>query len=153
MKTPNPIKLFWLRIKLRWNTPKDSEFGRGLCYPLGLFLAHEGKLHSMIDDYKEIAKSAKERGHEDYFNEQRAVEMWFNGAADHFFEFMPEFAPRHLYRRCYELQKQCLHWRLPMNKAENPTKEDAEWALQEAKILLKEIDQAWVIPAVKGDYE
>lgn len=127
----------------------NSEFGKGLCYCLGLFLAHADRIHSQLETYSNLRKA-----NPDLFKEDSAVEMWFNGAADHFFEFQPDSAPTSaLRRRCKELGKLCLKWRLPLYGDKKPTIDDAVWAIQEAKDLLRLIDEANGIPTEKGQWE
>ncbi len=61
---------------------KESEFGKGLCYCLGLFLAHKGRITSDVKTYKSIGDG------------NRAYSMWFYGATDHLYEFDAENAPK-----------------------------------------------------------
>lgn len=125
----------------------ESEFGRGLTYCLGLFLAHAERLDEMIEGYKPLHE--KNPG---LFNEDHAVEMWFNGAADHLFELEVDSGPPELRGRITTFQSRCLQWRLTMGG--NPaTREDALWAIQEAKDLLRLIDEANGVPVCRGNYE
>lgn len=111
----------------------------GLCYSLGLFLAHEGTMREMLTQFSKKATS---------------YEMWFYGAADHMFEFRWQDAPtEYLRQRCSRLQEKLLVWRLPMDKAKKPTEESFKWAIQETKDLLRLIDKAHGIKTIKGDYE
>lgn len=116
-----------------------SEFGKGLCYCLGLFVAHSERKWPGATDTD--------------FMKDHVWEMWFNGAADHLFEFMPECAPKHLQQRCYELQDKCLGWRLCIDEACLATEDDAKWAIEEAKELLREIDMWNGIPVVKARWD
>ncbi len=119
-----------------------SEFGKGLCYCLGLFLAHAEGIRRYKEKFESIPQSTMNIG-----------EMWFNGAADHLFDFMPEQAPEHMQQRCRDFQSKCIGWRLCMNGENEATEDDVMWALQEAKDLLREIDIHHNIPAVKGQWE
>ncbi len=116
-----------------------SEFGKGLTYCLGLFLAH-----AKMEPFKHSDGST------DY-------ELWFNGATDHLFEI--EVLPRRFFRRGKKLRKRlgifqnkCLHWRLTLEERA-ATKEDYQWAIQEAKDLLLEIDKHFGIKVKKGQWE
>ena len=111
----------------------ESEFGKGLCYCLGLFLAHA------------------DRGERDG-SCIGCAEMWFNGAADHLFELQAESAPPEIRGRVSEFQDKCLAWRLCFDGPE-ATKEDKAWAIQEAKDLLLLIDQHNGVPVCKGSWE
>ncbi len=127
--------------------PIESEFGRGLTYCLGLFLAHVEGLGNSISNYERLRES-----NPDLFSEESAVEMWFNGAADHLFELEVDSGPVELRERLALLQSRCLHWRLSMG-GDPATREDAHWAIQEAKDLLRLIDEAHGVPVCKGGWE
>lgn len=128
-----------------------SDFGKGFVYCLGLFLAHADRLPHHIETYAKMAVKSDPK----LFTEGRAVEMWFYGAADHLFEFQPECAPtEELKKRAMTLKEKCLGWRLvwmPDSKA--LTREDAYWAIQEAKDILFETDRAHGVPCEKGKWE
>ena len=115
-----------------------SEFGKGLCYNLGLFLAHEQMFKREITENNLIAN------------------IWFNGASDHLYELqIPKTLPKSLQKRLKNFQEKCLDLGhgsglLDMTSA---TKEDIKWAVQEAKDLLMEIDKAHGIKVSKGHYE
>lgn len=113
-------------------TEETSEFGKGFVYCLALFIGHQARFHNEMTTLYESHPS-----------------LWFNGAADHLFELMPEHAPtEELKKRCLILQDKALNWRLAPCK-----KEDIIWALQEAKDILREVDLFHKVPAIKGDYE
>jgi len=113
-----------------------TEFGKGLVYCLGLFLAHAE--HYKYDDYKE-----KER-----------PMMFFSGASDHLYELQTDkIRPFELKKRVEAFAEKCIEWGhgIDMYKAK---KEDVVWAIQEAKDLLRLIDQEILgIETKKGDYE
>lgn len=118
-----------------------SEFGKGLTYCLGLFLAHTDRINSDLEVYKKIGSN-------------HAYGMWFYGAADHLYDFQSDSAPNELLKnRCKKFYQKCLSLRLPMEEKEQATKEDYYWAIQEAKDLLRLIDQANGIETEKGDWE
>ena len=103
----------------------SSEFGKGLTYCIGLFLAHAER--------KDLIRGS------DY-------SMWFNGAADHLYELqIPGEYPDALIERLSKFQETCINWRL--NWA---SEEDFKWAVQEAKDLLREIDETNGIETEKG---
>ncbi len=111
-----------------------SEFGKGLAYCLGLFLAHAERKISSIR--KEL----------DY-------ELWFNGAADHLYELqIPDTFPKNLKNRLTVFQDKCLNWRITMDKSA-ATEKDFHWAIQKAKDLLLEIDKHFGIKVKKGQWE
>jgi len=108
-----------------------SEFGKGLTYCLGLFLAHDERRTSALTDCD------PDWG------------LWFNGAADHLFDLqIPPTLPDALQEDLLSFQKQCLHWRL-----EDATKADKIWATATAKCLLMRIDEHFGVEVEKGDWE
>lgn len=129
---------------------EQSEFGKGLCYPLGLFLAHAERLNKNIEMYKKMHENRP-----DLFDESSAVEMWFNGAADHLYDVQIDYAPTpEIKIRLKPFVHKCLGWRLIMSlDGDKPTKEDAYWAIQEAKNLLRLIDTAHNVPTEQGQWE
>jgi len=97
---------------------KESEFGKGLCYCLGLFLAH-----------------AEREG-----RPAVTAESWFNGASDHFYELqVPTTLPPRLRKRLAELQEKALHWGHGFKG--DAKEEDKTWAITEAKNLLLKLDK------------
>ncbi len=133
-----------------------SEFGKGLAYCLALFLAHERDLNKWLEFHERIRKDQdKEAKRLEMFTDQRAVEMFFNAAADHFFDFMPELAPKGIKRKCAVLKDKCLGWRcvLSFTKTKPATEKDARWAIKEAKYLLYRIDKSNGIPAIQATWK
>lgn len=120
------------------NTKSESEFGQGLMYNLGLFLAHAMQDYYLPDERKKI----------------RGVEMWFYGATDHFYDFEWQSAPTPaLKKRCKVLRDKCLTWRLPMNEIDKPTEKDKLWALSESKEILRAVDKFLGVNTIKGEWE
>lgn len=106
---------------------KESEFGMGLCYCLGLFLAHAERKVDTGED----------------------TSLWFNGAADHLFEMqIPLELPVRLAKRLEKFQSECLSFRL-----ERASKTEKSDAIQEAKDLLRAIDKLHGVPTIKGCWE
>jgi len=111
-----------------------SEFGKGLCYNLGLFLAHAER---------EIQSS----------KEGMSVALWFNGAGDHLFDLVipPDF-PKELRDRLIKFQGRVLSNRNSFFDIELPKSEQTE-CLQEAKDLLRAIDNFHGIKTEEGEWE
>ena len=117
----------------------SSEFGKGLTYCLGLFLAHQEK--------------TREFERMESLTYTRQWDLWFNGASDHLCDLqIPPNFPIALRRRLEEFQTKCLNWGHGYNKPE-AMKEDVWWAIREAKNLLIEIDKQFGIPTCKGQWE
>ena len=118
-----------------------SEFGKGLTYCLALFLCHSERDYLITED--DIAKGIINKPH-----------MWFYGAADHLYDLqIPANLPKDLKKRLKEFKSKVLSWRLPFNAAKNATKEDRWWAIQEAKELIRLIDNHFGVKTQKGDFE
>jgi hypothetical protein len=125
-------------------TDKTSEFGQGLTYCLGLFLAHEWNLKEMEKTYSKV-------GLNDW------VSIWFNGASDHLYDLeIPDKLPKPLRIRLFRLQKDaldCGHGAGLLMGERKVTKRDALKCLKEAKSLLMEIDKWIGVDVIKGEYE
>lgn len=110
---------------------KESEFGRGFTYCMGLFLAHEHK----------------------HFDSSIALEdagLWFNAAADHLFELqIPDDASPKLKENISGFQKYCIERRVTPRVPLG----DREFALRMAKDILMQWDKENNINVIKGDYE
>lgn len=68
------------------NPDTGSDFGKGFIYNLILFTKHWAEMRTKLDMYKKMRERSP-----DLFDENDAVQLWFNGASDHFYEFeIPE---------------------------------------------------------------
>ncbi len=113
-----------------------SEFGRGLVYCLGLFLAHQFQW----GETREILK-------------ENWAQSWFNGASDHLYELQYDKAPtQQLKDRLKTLREKGLNWGHGFKEV-LPTEKDMDWAISEAKDILLEIDKFYSVPAEKGDWD
>jgi hypothetical protein len=118
----------------------DSEFGKGLTYCLGLFLAHAERFR----DQAYMSALGKDR-----------MEMWFNAASDHLYDLqIPETLTPELSSRLIEFQSKCLRWGhgFDLTDAEKATEADMDWSLKEAKELLLEIDKHFGIPVEEATW-
>ena len=120
----------------------QSEFGKGLVYCLGLFLAHECKFERERHLLGET--QSKECG---------VAFLWFNSARDHLLELDWQSAPKRLQGRLKAFQDKVLNLGVVFNKFDNPTDEDVFWACQEAKDLLRLIDKTNGVSVMKGEWE
>ncbi len=119
---------------------KESEFGKGLTYCLGLFLSHADRDWELRELNKINATS------------------WFNAASDHLYELqIPSKLPRAITKRLRVLKEKCLSWGHGFGINKNPygvaDNKSVEWAIQEAKSLLREIDKYFKIKVIKGIWE
>ncbi len=121
---------------------KTSEFGKGLTYNLGLFLAHEWRYYSEKEVYKEVGIGV-----------DRVAPLWFYGSADHMFEFQAEKAPEKIRKRCLDFKNKVLSLRLPMHGEHEATEVDFLMAIDEAKELLRLFDEEMGIKTIKGEWQ
>ena len=128
-----------------------TEFGKGLCYCLALFLCHsERNMYANEKDEEKADERFKEFGKVEEYSP--TVEMWFNGASDHLFDLeIPETLPKSLQKRLKEFQDKVLKWGHGFKN--NSTKKDKIWAIQEAKDLIRLIDKSNGIKTEKGQWE
>jgi hypothetical protein len=123
---------------------RTSEFGKGLTYCLGLFLAHAER-----DRHLAGGKSLA-----DILGDDRAVELWFNGSSDHLYDLDASgVGNAKLKKRIGSFVKKVLHFGHGFSEP-TPKMKDVFWAVQEAKDLLREIDSKELgVHAIKGDFE
>lgn len=127
-----------------------SEFGKGLTYCLGLFLAHAERFQSDKEKYQLLAEKS---GRDAKFLCNTAPHMWFNGASDHLYELQWDQAPKHLRGRLRKFQSKCLEWGHGTIDWSSVSEKDVMWSIQEAKDLLRLIDKANGISVEKGEWE
>jgi len=125
---------------------ETSEFGKGFLYPLSLFLAHEWQLKNNIKSYKELREKAKNT---EIFSEDQACVVWLCGAGDHLYEFMPEFAPKHLAQKAYLLKRLNDDNKLDLSV----TKKICEQMNDLAKDIFFGMDLHMGVAAVRGEWE
>ena len=120
---------------------EESEFGKGLTYCLGLFLAHAERYY-MEDLKKENTGFAGK-----YLT-------WFNGSSDHLYDIQTDsIKDKKLKKRIVVFKDKCLNWGHGFPK-EGVTKENMIWAVQEAKDILRLIDEKCLgVKTVKGQNE
>jgi len=128
----------------------NSEFGKGLTYCLGLFLAHERD--NMFWESNENLKLKK------CMNEQSMAESWFNASSDHLYDIeISKKLPKSLQRRLILLRNKCINYGHGFGiggwKYGVPNKEKIKWALQEARDILRLIDKFYGMKTIKGDWE
>jgi hypothetical protein len=130
---------------------KTSDFGQGLVYCLGLFLAHAEK--SMYGNEKaeqEVEKRFKKFGKVEGYSYM--ADMWFNCASDHLYELqIPENLPEDLKKRLGVLQSKAIHY--GHGFANDGTKKEKEWAIEEAKELLRLIDEYFKIKTKEATWK
>ena len=89
-----------------------SEFGRGLCYCLALFLCHSEREYWATEDINKNVKKIIDR-----------ADMWFNGASDHLYDLqIPEDLPLSLKKRLAKLCGKAIHWGVLIVKTHQPKK-------------------------------
>jgi hypothetical protein len=119
-----------------------SEFGEGLTYCLGLFLAHEGKYYMDKENFKDSK----------YMTRPNFVEkMFFSGAGDHVggTDTSTVYNTR-LKKRIEVFKSKIYKWH---NWDGKPNEKSVIWAIKEAKDLLAEIDKVCLGVNVSKGYE
>ena len=81
------------------------------------------------------------------------ADLWFNAASDHLYDLQVDSAPENLRSRLKEFQSKCLRWGHGFDPEFEATDKDKNWAIQEAKDLLRLIDTENNIPTTKGEWE
>lgn len=114
---------------------KTSEFGKGLTYCIGLFLAHsEREIHNTGTD--------------------RDYALWFNGSSDHLYDLdLSKVEGNSLKKRLSEWRGKIIHWGHGFSPP-NATEKDFNWSVQQAKNFLREIDDKLIgSKTIKGSWE
>ena len=86
----------------------ESEFGRGFVYNLILFAKHWAWAESRwLTPYRKLRKKNPK-----LFSDESALELWFNGASDHFYELeIPsQWKKKKIGKLAKWLQDRCLYW-------------------------------------------
>lgn len=128
-----------------------TQFGMGLTYNLGLFLAHEKDDYVWGQKKEELKKSTS-------MNEEHMTEMWFNSSSDHLYDLeISKKFPLKLQKKIRLFQDKCLNWGHGFGiggwKYGKPNQKSVEWALEEARTILREIDKFLKIKSKKGDFQ
>ena len=113
---------------------ETSEFGKGLTYCIGLFLAHaEREIHNTGTD--------------------RDYHLWFNGASDHLYDLdLSKVEDKSLKEKLVWREK-ILHWGHGFSRP-IATEKDFNWSVQQAKDFLREIDNIVIgIKTIQGQWE
>jgi len=116
---------------------KQSEFGKGCGYCLGLVLAHTG-------DYSRLKKEGV----------SNPASLWFYAATDHLSEFViPSNLSEEFKKRAKKFYGYMWSLRLPIGKERKATERDYLWAVKEAKELLRLLDEENGIETIEADFK
>ena len=118
---------------------ETSEFGKGLTYCIGLFLAH-------VERFRDESKTA--------MSDELWPGMWFNSASDHLYELdISKVTNKKLHKELCAWQQKVLHWGHGFQKP-SATKEDVYWSIEKAKEFLRQIDAKMLnVKTIKGSWE
>jgi hypothetical protein len=120
----------------------ESEFGKGLTYCIGLFLAHTERFKETKEIYKKISFS------------EDAAEMWFNAASDHCYELqIPDNLSATLKEKLENWKDKCLKWGHGYIDDGKATEEDVTWSIKEAKELLRLIDMEHGVETIAASWD
>jgi len=109
------------------NVEQQSDFGRGLVYCIGLFLAHASEAKNML---------------------------WIDAASDHLFELETlNIRDKKLKREIEDWREKVLNWRHGLSR-KRATEEQIDWAIEQAKTFLYRIDKKMLgVDAAKARWE
>ena len=126
---------------------EKCEFGNGLTYCLGMFLAHAEKL----EENKKVFNNAG------ITDKNQAVHMWMNASSDHLYGlYIHAEAPfsLNLQKRILSFRSKVLNWGHGSGlHTDNLTEDDVYWAIGEAKELLRLIDKAYGMKTFKAEFD
>jgi len=133
----------------------ESEYGRGLAYCLGLFLAHADRVRSEKQTYKHSDREGTIAKELDATYSTVELERWFSGASEHLYGLKVKAAPEDLQERLTEFRDKCVSWGqgFELKRRSAPTRRDVEWAIREAKDLLFELDRLSGVKPTRATYE
>lgn len=127
-----------------------TQFGSGLCYSLALFLTHEANVKYTLAEVELMAAEGAlslESGSQidDSWRrttiERLAAVRWFAHAVNPLRNLViPEMLARPLRVRLSGLRSNCQAWSLPSSQ-DRPTLADVRWALEEARELIRLVDE------------
>ena len=128
-----------------------DQYGRGLCYSLALLLSHEANFKYVLAEVEVMAaegairfegtEQADEKYRQDTLDRLACV-RWFSRAANPIRNLeIPIILPEVIQTRLKELKNKCQRWSFPNAPEEQPTKHDVRWAIEEAKELIRQIDE------------
>jgi hypothetical protein len=120
---------------------QKSEFGKGFVYNLILFAKHWWNIFEIIESYKKSGMPV-----------ERAYDMWFYGASDHFYEFeIPEqFKDKEIGKIAEWLKEKCLY--LGHGFKEKATEKDFEEVFKKLEKLALLIDKELGIEPVEATF-
>jgi len=135
----------------------SSEFGKGFIYNLILFAKHFERLQKQLETYQDMRgkMSNEEKANGRLFTDGRAIEMWFNGAADHLFELkIPKsLKGTNIGKLAEKLQNRGLSFRLMSFNGRQLTTEDFHDFFKDLERLTRMIDrEVFKLRPVKADF-
>ena len=129
----------------------NPEAGSGLCYSLALFLGHRAGFNYARAEVEMLAAEGAIRfdgprsGNPAEVHrtiERLAATRWFSNAALPLRSLqIPGTLPDHLKNRLERLRSKSLRWMSPQSPAQGPNAADVAWALDEAKEIIRLIDE------------
>jgi len=128
---------------------QKSEFGRGFVYNLILFAKHWYQAKEYMEQYEDLYKGRKSRQEA----RNRGIQLFFNGASDHFFEFeIPkQFRRKKIGKLAKELQDFCLEFGHGSKMLE-ATERDFEKAFEMLEELARLIDKELGVKDIEAEW-
>jgi hypothetical protein len=139
--------------------PQSSCHGTGLCYSLALFISYEANMKYVLAEVELMAAegalrfegSAKESQETIRKTIERlAATRWFSLAVGPLMAVRStNQVPPAIHERIDHLKNQCAQWAHPNSPARAPLLLNVSWAVEEAKEIVRLIDEHHGIPTVR----
>jgi hypothetical protein len=140
---------------------QEPSFGTGLCYSLALFLSHEANFKYVMAEIDILVADGAiqfegrlkdDRRYMEQTKEQMAAIRWLSAASRPIQNLqIPAHLPREIRDRLQQLKSRCNAWAFPSSIASGPSKNDVLWALEEAKELIRRLDELNGVQTKKED--
>ena len=127
---------------------KESQYGKGLGYCLGLFLAHAHELISDLDFAKKMRSQLPDHKH--LYPEEDVIRRWIYGASDHLNELDIDSAPEPMRKDLKDFEERTKAWGSLYCNRRRASRQDAFDLIEQAKEFLRLIDEANGVKTIKS---
>jgi len=128
---------------------QKSEFGRGFVYNLILFAKHWYQAKEYMEQYEDLYKGRKSKQEA----RNRGIQIFFNGASDHLFEFQipKQFRGKKIGKLAKKFQDFCLEFGHGSKMLE-ATEKDFEKAFEMLEELARLIDKELGVKDIEAEW-
>lgn len=134
----------------------QKQFGSGFCYSLALFLSHEMNVKYVLAEVDLMAADGALRFEGSLSINEKAIRntverlaatRWFSSAVQPLRNLQfGQGTPRVVRQRADRLRQQAIAWALPSSPSKAPTLVNVQWALEEAKEIIRQVDELHGVP-------